>query len=78
VVRGSVQAYWDESRSHELRGYVQRLSVDQINVPLSLRPLWAAPKLDATPAAKRLIPRGEVNVAFGRRLEPWIVAVTNP
>ena len=61
-----------------LSGYISGLVIDEVNVPRPYRPVFL-PWLDrsgqrGTPST----PRYEVSVAFGKRLEPWITAVTVP
>jgi uncharacterized protein DUF4824 len=73
IVRGRVRAYagWD-SKNPEPTGFVSDLGVDEINVPSAFRSQFA----DARDGY--VMPAGssyEVTVAFGKRLEPWIVDV---
>jgi len=68
IVRGQIQAAFVPT-STELRlvGYVRGVSVDEIQVPVSMRA-----GLDSAP---RKTPFTAV-VALGRRLEPWIVSLS--
>jgi hypothetical protein len=56
-----------------LEGYIQRLLIEQINVPRAFRPVFdSLPRRrpgDSGPGQPYT-----VTVAFGRRLEPWIAA----
>ena len=73
IVRGRVRAYagWD-SQNPELTGSVSDLGVEEINVPSAFRSQFADARDRYTmPAASPY----EVTVAFGKRLEPWIVDV---
>ena len=75
IVSGRIAPSW--SREHR-GGMVSAVSVDSITVPLEYRPVFAE-ALDR--AAGRYDPDAPltpylVSVAFGRRLEPWILAAT--
>ncbi|MBW8760105.1 MAG: DUF4824 family protein [Burkholderiales bacterium] len=52
-------------------GRIESLSIDEVNVPLALRPAFAA----AAPAGRGGVERSRfiATVAFGRRAEPWLV-----
>ena len=59
----------------EIAGYINRLSIDEINVPHEFHSAF-----DTRPAAfGRTSGRQkfEANVAFGQRLEPWITGITS-
>lgn len=63
IVRGQVRPAWSGERSDSpARGYVTAVSVAEVNVPHALRPLIGEP------GANKFV----ADVAFGRRLEPWI------
>lgn len=77
--------HWNIKEEGELHGTIQALLIPRINVPLRHRPLLdgaieqerATRSADATvtqPAPPRP-PRWAMTLAFGRRLEPWIVSV---
>lgn len=75
IVCGQIQAYLGEiNRKPRLAGYVLGLSVSQINVPARYREIFASMQEGA-----RINESGvaatpfEVSVAYGRRLEPWIM-----
>lgn len=73
IVRGRVRPYlgWDNKKP-ELTGFVSDLSIDEINVPSAFRSQFADARDGYTmPAASPYA----VTVAFGKRLEPWIVDV---
>jgi len=82
IVQGNVRVSYHFGRGKEARwtGYIAGIQNGQINVPLEFRDAIlstrrsppAAPRFPA--AADR--PAFEVTVAFGKRFEPWIVAVT--
>lgn len=77
IVRGRVEpaATRHPSRTHS--GSVSALSIDEVHVPLGLRPAFAGavPDSDHLP---RATPRAayDVTLVFGRRLEPWVAAAT--
>lgn len=63
---------WRQERQ-TLRGHVQRLSVSAVHVPLGLKRLLEelpAKGYDGQRPPHR--PRYEVDLSYGRRLEPWI------
>ena len=51
------------------------IGVERINVPHAWRssPVFAEP--GARPGSYLQLPPGDITVDFGRRLEPWIIAV---
>jgi hypothetical protein len=64
IVRGKVRAdRWSGRSNARLHGYVSELSVPGLNVPVELREV-----LDRNASGYA------ATVAFGQRLEPWIVA----
>jgi uncharacterized protein DUF4824 len=69
IVRGQVQPMvFGSDKAARLRGYVERLSVSQINVPLQFRRVF---ERESRPEQTL---RFEVTIAYGKRFEPWIVA----
>jgi hypothetical protein len=77
IVRGQVQPRLVENnRKFRLEGYINRLSIDQINVPASYRPVFE-PLLRHVQRNQHdtAIAPYEVSVVYGKRLEPWITAV---
>lgn len=79
IVQGKVRASYQFGRGKEARwtGYVEGIQNGRINVPLEFRnAIERAPRpVPRFPAAADR-PTFEAAVAFGRRFEPWIVAVT--
>jgi len=70
IVRGEIRP-WIAGRDR-YSGYIRGPSVDSINVPFGLRTVFAgASGLDEID--QRNVAPFEAVVAFGRRLEPWIV-----
>ena len=77
IVKGLVRVWYPYRDGHrQVRGTISRLVIERIHVPLaqrqSLDPLLSAkpsPRIQPAP------PRYEITLAYGRRLEPWIVAV---
>ena len=73
IVRGLVRpSRW--GKPAQLRGHLSELSITRINVPQHWhRALAGLPSLPRnTPA----VPGYRIEVAFGQRLEPWIMAVS--
>lgn len=78
IVSGQVQP-WLTGKADELllAGSVKGISIDEINVPLAFRhaldPDLKNNRRVRSPAGKSF----EITVAFGKRLEPWITAVSD-
>jgi hypothetical protein len=81
IVRGKVRASPPATGAREKdrrwSGYVESLDNPRVNVPLEFR-RSAGAALRAVPQAGplELGPRYEVTVAFGKRFEPWVTAVS--
>lgn len=73
IVHGRIQPrLTGEGRQARVGGYIEGLSIDQINVPLELRSVFESLAPDHgynTPTQ-----RFEARVSHGRRLEPWLVS----
>jgi hypothetical protein len=81
IVRGKVRAYApaESGRAQERRwrGYVESIDTPRVNVPLEFRrqagmALRAIPRVGPADPG----PRYEATVAFGKRFEPWVTAVS--
>jgi Domain of unknown function (DUF4824) len=72
IVRGEVTPATVNRKSGPFSGYVTGVSVAEINVPLEFRSVFAssAPAYDSGQSSGAPF---EAVVAFGKRLEPWIV-----
>lgn len=74
VVRGRIRpGIVGRGDKTEPGGYIQSLSIDEVNVPHDFRTVF-----DRAPRMGRGTPAGdpfEATVAFGSRLEPWITAL---
>ena len=57
-------------------GYVKALSVERVNVPLELVPVFGALGPTRNYGRHARPPRFEATVAFGRRLEPWLISAS--
>jgi uncharacterized protein DUF4824 len=68
IVKGRMQAAWNNTRSSwRLRGYVNDVQSGEVHVPPEMRAAVGASAIsDST---------YRVTLAFGRRLEPWIVSL---
>jgi hypothetical protein len=74
IVRGRVRQDW-WSRAQEGGGRIDDLSADQINVPLEMRAAFeGVSRAGRRPANDDDRLPFEARVAFGQRLEPWIVS----
>ena len=71
IVRGQIRPQRvTHDRQDRLSGHISALSVAQINVPLEFQPaLKRAAAIDKAASFS-------ATVAFGKRLEPWLVALT--
>ncbi|MEK6662904.1 MAG: DUF4824 family protein [Pseudomonadota bacterium] len=75
IVRGQVRPQLNEvDHKPHLTGYISRLSIEEVNVPLSFRPLFE-PMLRESGRRTQSVPHYEVTLTYGKRLEPWISAV---
>ena len=70
IVRGQVRPAGGDSSAG---GYLSQLSIEEINVPQRWRPQLG--RLPVGRGNATGTPRQRIEVAFGQRLEPWIVAV---
>ena len=78
ITRGLVKPGYQYSRKEENFGYILRLSVERIHVPLEHQQIFASimNKYDSRKNSfGSLLYR--VQLAYGQRLEPWIVTVTS-
>src|SRR4051812_12555726 len=76
IVRGLVRpvAGWDE-KTPQLSGYVSDLSIKDVSVPKDLRKHLPGPRKQyALPPSSSY----EITLAIGKRLEPWVMAVSPP
>ena len=74
IIRGLVKPYHSTAGREEAGGYLSDLAIENIHVPLNRRQVFDA--LQAQDQSRRdefAEPRYRVEVAWGRRLEPWIV-----
>jgi Domain of unknown function (DUF4824) len=61
--------------ARQLRGYISGLSIHQINVPMAFRQVFEDPLQNTRTGQRIAAAHFEADVAFGKRLEPWIVAM---
>ena len=75
IVRGTIRPRWSRERTEPtLSASIEQLSVEAINVPRALQPVFqnaAGEVVYANDDAKRA--KFEAVVAFGKRQEPWII-----
>lgn len=75
VVTGRVQpTVVGAEGKRRVLGSVRTLSVERINVPLAFRQVFDALGPTRTYGRDAQLPRFEATVAYGRRLEPWLVS----
>lgn len=72
MVRGQLRPrIYHQPQKTQVTGYISHLSIDRVNVPLGHQKAFkSAPKQGRGQTPYR------VKLAFGKRLEPWILAVT--
>lgn len=75
IVRGQVRQDW-WSRAKAGGGRIDNLSAGQINVPLAWRAAFAGVLPVRYPRSDDEGRRFEARLAFGQRLEPWLVEAT--
>ncbi len=75
IVRGQIRPILGTGKKRYLAGYVTNLSVDSINVPFAYRDIFEPFARADRRYRGDTDPRYETTTAFGRRLEPWLVAV---
>ena len=78
ITRGLVKpAYYYNNKKKHVRGTILRLSVEGIHVPLAQRDVFEAVLVEEKSKNTSLIPpRYRVELAYGRRFEPWILSAT--
>jgi len=77
IIKGKLRAGYHGSRKNkEVSGYVEHLLIEAVHVPLKQRRLFDAIR-DKPDSGQDGVspPRYAVELAFGSRLEPWIVSV---
>ncbi len=75
IVRGKVEPAEFRHLSGAHRGLISALSIEEVHVPLDMRPVFAGavPESDYEAQDARKVSY-EVMLSFGRRLEPWIAS----
>ena len=76
IVRAQVLPLYIGGQS-KIAGYINRISIDEINVPYKYHAVF---DIRVRPAIVRTLTSGrrtfEAGVAFGQRLEPWLVGIS--
>lgn len=80
IVRGLVSAHYERKKNATvLRGYLREIRKDVINVPYDYRrTLTAGDRHSPRDNAREALKDSEITIAFGRRLEPWLVRIDKP
>ena len=74
ILRGQVRVAWQrEEKANVLAGLVSNVSVEGLNVPLAMKSVFDGATPDPGDGEKFAV-RYDVDVAVGKRLEPWITA----
>lgn len=82
IVRGRISSAYDikgqgAARHVEVRGWLQGVATDTLNVPYEYRSRLADVDNGRSPRdkARDALKGAQITIAFGRRLEPWVVAI---
>lgn len=77
ITKGLVKPRYNyENKKKEVIGYITKLSIESIHVPLNHRQVFNAILVkDKSKQNELRHPRYKVELAYGSRLEPWIVSV---
>lgn len=71
----SLRSHYDsKKKKYAFRCYVSKLSIPKINVPLKFHHILNS-ALSQGNKRKNRTPRYQVTLAFGSRLEPWVISV---
>ncbi|EJM53220.1 DUF4824 family protein [Pseudomonas sp. GM48] len=82
IVRGQIRlmVIYGHNKQTMLTGYVNKMGVERINVPIAFRsvfePMQRIVQKNSYSAENDGRPPFEATIAFGKRLEPWIVTVS--
>lgn len=75
IVKGLVQLYGNFKKKKKIAGYIKRLIIQEIYVPLKHRQLFdLALARQESRKDRSGPPLYKVELAYGKRLEPWIVS----
>lgn len=77
ITKGLVKPRYNYNKKRkEVFGYITKLSIESIHVPLKHRKIFDAILVqDKSERNEFRLPRYEVELAYGSRFEPWIVSV---
>ncbi|GMR20989.1 MAG: DUF4824 family protein [Gammaproteobacteria bacterium] len=78
VLRGTVRARVNEQDDDRwvVQGIVQEVAITRVNIPLEYRSVFEPYMIDSAGNRDRE-PSYQVALAYGKRLEPWVVGVTS-
>ena len=73
VVRGQIRPTWHANQgANKLTGFVNDVSVESLNMPLEMKEVFDGATPTNVVGSKSNV-RYDIDVAFGQRLEPWIL-----
>ena len=75
IVRGQVRPVWDQTNSAS-GGSIEAVSAGTVNVPLEMRAVFDGIKSSNYGQPEAQDKHFDATVAFGQRLEPWLVTAT--
>lgn len=80
IVRGRVSPWQHALGKHTVvaAGHVQSVLISSLNVPFAFRSRFEALDIDAMKHSRSSSAPFEATVAYGQRLEPWIVGLADP
>ncbi|NQZ53302.1 MAG: DUF4824 family protein [Piscirickettsiaceae bacterium] len=79
IAKGLIEpnySYNNNKENRKIHGYIRRLSIEKIHIPLIQRKLFDNfLGQNKTQRSDIKVPRYQVELAYGSRLEPWVVSV---
>ena len=74
IVRARVRP-WSVGEKSKIAGYIERISIGEINVPFEYHAAFDT-MIRQAPGRTSARQAFEASVAFGQRLEPWLIGVS--
>ena len=72
IVHALVRPQWYGEKENRFSGFIEKMSIDEINVPLEYHALLKSDTRQSGDAEQHAF---EATVAFGQRLEPWLLGM---